>query len=177
MYQDILVRHYILLRRGSSPNGWRAVIWVILQWALPLFHNDNNYPVKNSCAVFSSSSFSLILCRINVFLLLLTRDVSPAPLMRLISVCLQSFTAIFHPPTLIRFIHKATGTKASIHQTFGRNPFLSTLVAAQECMQALGSQTFSLTPVVFPVCWLAIQRFLQACRKSDPESPARHKNG
>lgn len=66
MYQDILVRHHILLGRESSTNGWRAVIWVILQWALPFFHNDNNYLLKNSCAVFSSSSFSLIPCRINV---------------------------------------------------------------------------------------------------------------
>lgn len=44
-------------------------------------------------------------------------------------------------------------------------------------MQALENQTFLLTPVVFPVCWLVIRRFHRACRKSDPESPARHKNG
>lgn len=108
MYQDILVRHYIWLRRESSTNGWRAVIWVILQRALPFFHNDNNYRLKNSCAVFCSSSFSLTLCRINVFLLFLTRYTSLVPLMRLISIRLHSFTAIFQIPhsiclTLIMF--------------------------------------------------------------------------
>lgn len=131
MYQDVLVRHYIWLRRESSTNGWRAVIWVILQRALPFFHNDNNYLLKNSCAVFSSSSFSLTLCRINVFLLFLTRYTSLVPLMRLLSVRLHSFTAIFQIPhsiclTLIMFclytqIHRAKNINPYFF--FGMNPF------------------------------------------------------
>lgn len=37
------------------------------------------------------------------------------------------------------------------------------------------SQTLKLTPVVFPVCWLAIRRSPQACKRSDPKSPGGNK--
>lgn len=63
---------------------------------ITLLHNDNNYLLKNSWAVFSSSSFPLILCRINVFLLSLTPYMFLVALMSLISLRLHSFTTIFH---------------------------------------------------------------------------------
>lgn len=101
---------------------------------ITLLHNDNNYLLKNSCAVFSSSSFPLILCRINVFLLSLhvsscfnESHQPPSPLFyRHLSypdsICL-SLIIFYKHIYLYIYTHKTTKAKTLIHKIFGMNPF------------------------------------------------------